>query len=159
MNKYEIIKKIQNSKDLDEEAKAILVQMLNERKKYGLVWEEKKDDIFENVEKELIASLPVLEEDTSLFIEAKPMSSKSSPNNINKEQLTIFEGNNIENDINIEIEEIVPAPNHILIEGDNLPALTALTFTHEDEVDVIYIDPPYNTGNRAGIGGTGLSSR
>lgn len=40
------------------------------------------------------------------------------------------------------------APNHILIEGDNLHALTALTYTHEDKVDVIYIDPPYNTGNK-----------
>lgn len=40
------------------------------------------------------------------------------------------------------------APNHILIEGDNLEALTALTYTHEGRVDVIYIDPPYNTGNK-----------
>lgn len=40
------------------------------------------------------------------------------------------------------------APNHILIEGDNLEALTALTYTHEGKVDVIYIDPPYNTGNK-----------
>lgn len=38
------------------------------------------------------------------------------------------------------------AVNHTLIEGDNLPALTALTFTHENKIDVIYIDPPYNTG-------------
>jgi adenine-specific DNA-methyltransferase len=35
-----------------------------------------------------------------------------------------------------------------LIEGDNLHALTALTFTHEGTIDVIYIDPPYNTGNK-----------
>lgn len=40
------------------------------------------------------------------------------------------------------------APNHIVVEGDNLHALTALTFTHEGKIDVIYIDPPYNTGNR-----------
>lgn len=40
------------------------------------------------------------------------------------------------------------SPNHILIEGDNLHALTALTYTHEGKVDVIYIDPPYNTGNK-----------
>lgn len=40
------------------------------------------------------------------------------------------------------------APSHILIEGDNLEALTALTYTHEGRVDVIYIDPPYNTGNK-----------
>lgn len=39
-------------------------------------------------------------------------------------------------------------PNHTLIEGDNLHALTALTFTHENKIDVIYIDPPYNTGNK-----------
>ncbi len=38
------------------------------------------------------------------------------------------------------------SPNHILIEGDNLEALTALTYTHEGKIDVIYIDPPYNTG-------------
>lgn len=38
------------------------------------------------------------------------------------------------------------APNHILIEGDNLDALTALTYTHEGKIDVIYIDPPYNLG-------------
>lgn len=37
-------------------------------------------------------------------------------------------------------------PNHILIEGDNLNALTALSYTHEGKIDVIYIDPPYNTG-------------
>lgn len=40
------------------------------------------------------------------------------------------------------------APNHILIEGDNLEALTTLSYTHEGKVDVIYIDPPYNTGNK-----------
>lgn len=39
-------------------------------------------------------------------------------------------------------------PNHLIIEGDNLEALTALTYTHEGKIDVIYIDPPYNTGNK-----------
>lgn len=40
------------------------------------------------------------------------------------------------------------APNHILIEGDNLEALTTLTYTHAGRIDVIYIDPPYNTGKK-----------
>ena len=40
------------------------------------------------------------------------------------------------------------APNHVLIEGDNLEALTTLTYTHAGKIDVIYIDPPYNTGNK-----------
>jgi adenine-specific DNA-methyltransferase len=35
---------------------------------------------------------------------------------------------------------------HILIEGDNYHALTCLNYTHKGKVDVIYIDPPYNTG-------------
>lgn len=45
-------------------------------------------------------------------------------------------------------KEIGTIPNHVLIEGDNLHALTSLCFTHENKVDVIYIDPPYNTGNK-----------
>lgn len=40
------------------------------------------------------------------------------------------------------------APNHIIIEGDNLAALTELSYTHAGKIDVIYIDPPYNTGHR-----------
>lgn len=38
-------------------------------------------------------------------------------------------------------------PPHIIIEGDNYHALTCLNYTHRGKVDVIYIDPPYNTGN------------
>ena len=38
-------------------------------------------------------------------------------------------------------------PTHILIEGDNYHALTCLNYTHHGNVDVIYIDPPYNTGS------------
>lgn len=38
-------------------------------------------------------------------------------------------------------------PTHILIEGDNYHALTCLNYTHRGLVDVIYFDPPYNTGS------------
>lgn len=37
-------------------------------------------------------------------------------------------------------------PTHILIEGDNYHSLTCLNYTHKGKVDLIYIDPPYNTG-------------
>lgn len=37
-------------------------------------------------------------------------------------------------------------PFHTVINGENFHALEALTFTHRSKVDVIYIDPPYNTG-------------
>lgn len=40
------------------------------------------------------------------------------------------------------------ASNHILIEGDNLEALTTLSYTHEGKIDVMYFDPPYNTGDK-----------
>jgi len=38
-------------------------------------------------------------------------------------------------------------PIHILIEGDNYHALTCLNYTHKGKIDLIYIDPPYNTGS------------
>ncbi len=46
------------------------------------------------------------------------------------------------------ISDNADAPNHIIIEGDNLESLTTLVYTHEGKIDVIYIDPPYNTGNK-----------
>ena len=36
--------------------------------------------------------------------------------------------------------------DNILIESDNYHALTVLNYTHKEKIDVIYIDPPYNTG-------------
>ncbi|CAG8701925.1 33630_t:CDS:2 [Racocetra persica] len=36
--------------------------------------------------------------------------------------------------------------DNILIEGDNYHSLTCLNYTHKDKIDLIYIDPPYNTG-------------
>ncbi len=38
--------------------------------------------------------------------------------------------------------------DNILIEGDNYHALTVLNYTHKEKIDVIYIDPPYNNGNK-----------
>ena len=39
-------------------------------------------------------------------------------------------------------------PMNYLIEGDNYHSLQLLKSTHYGKVDVIYIDPPYNTGNQ-----------
>ncbi|WP_052502505.1 site-specific DNA-methyltransferase [Halarcobacter anaerophilus] len=38
--------------------------------------------------------------------------------------------------------------DNILIEGDNYHALSVLNYTHKEKIDVIYIDPPYNTGSK-----------
>mgnify|MGYP000022112236 CR=1 FL=1 len=108
MNKIELANKIRALDCLSNEDKTALLQLIWEHKKYGLVWEEKPEEI----EDKLREQLPVL---------------KEVPDR------AILEGGH-------------DAPNHILIEGDNLEALTTLSYTHEGKIDVIYIDPPYNTG-------------
>ena len=37
---------------------------------------------------------------------------------------------------------------NFLLEGDNLHSLYLLEKTHKGKIDIIYIDPPYNTGNK-----------
>lgn len=112
MTKKDILDKIKRLDGLSNEERAYLVNLVNTKKKYGLVWEDKPEE----VEEQLRTKLPILKEV--------------------KERAII-------NDTETEQH-----PNHILIEGDNLHALTALTFTHENKIDLIYIDPPYNTGNK-----------
>jgi len=48
-------------------------------------------------------------------------------------------------------KEIVAAPGegfNFILEGDNLHSLRLLEKTHKGRIDLIYIDPPYNTGNK-----------
>lgn len=40
-------------------------------------------------------------------------------------------------------------PFHTVINSENYHALEAMLFTHQAKVDVIYIDPPYNTGGKS----------
>lgn len=110
IDKIKLAQTINELPELDSEIKSQLLQLIHERKQYGLVWEEHHEE----VEQQMQTQLPVLVEDKSKFIDS------ADPQ----------------------------APNHILIEGDNLPALTTLTYTHKEKIDVIYIDPPYNTGNK-----------
>lgn len=110
IDKTELIAKLQQLEGLTDEEKSNLIGLLRQQKKYGLVWEDKPEDVEERLREEL----PVLKE-------------------VRERTL---------------INEHPDAPNHILIEGDNLEALTALSYTHEGKIDVIYIDPPYNTGNK-----------
>ncbi len=50
---------------------------------------------------------------------------------------------------NKEIKTNPAKPTNILIEGDNYHALSVLNYTHQGKIDAIYIDPPYNTGNKS----------
>lgn len=51
-----------------------------------------------------------------------------------------------------ETKKIVGNPDsenyNFLLEGDNLHSLHLLKKTHSGMIDVVYIDPPYNTGNK-----------
>ena len=51
----------------------------------------------------------------------------------------------------VEERKIIADENegfNFLLEGDNLHSLKLLEKTHKGKIDVIYIDPPYNTGNK-----------
>ncbi|MHA3795846.1 site-specific DNA-methyltransferase [Mycoplasma sp. VS31B] len=76
-------------------------------KKYGLVFEEKEEDIV---------------------------------NKTNDSILTLEKKDSIIVDTNKKL--------NYLIEGDNYQSLKLLLKTHRNRIDVIYIDPPYNTGNK-----------
>ena len=85
------------------------IATLKKRKKFGLVWENKPEDVVEQCKKEF----PVLEEVKNLAISTDDSK-----------------------------------PTNLLIEGDNYHALSVLNYTHKGKIDVIYIDPPYNTKNK-----------
>lgn len=109
-DKAKLIDRVKTLEGLTDDERSALLGLLNENKTYGLVWEDKPEDVVERLRNEL----PVLREVKSRGI----------------------------------ISDDADASNHILIEGDNLEALTTLAYTHEGKIDVIYIDPPYNTGNK-----------
>lgn len=106
MNEKELLKKIS---ELESELKKIKKQ-----KKYGLVWEEKPEQIVEDCKH----NVPILR--------LKEKKKGIDP-------VIITDSTKDEN---------------ILIEGDNYHALSVLNYTHKGKIDVIYIDPPYNTGAR-----------
>jgi adenine-specific DNA-methyltransferase len=85
------------------------VKNLRARKKYGLIWEDKPEDVVIQCKKQL----PVLRE---------------------VEKMTF-----------ISVDDL---PTNFLIEGDNFHSISVLNYTHRKAIDVVYIDPPYNTGAR-----------
>lgn len=86
-----------------------VIGKLEDKKKYGLVWEEER--VPEKVVTDCQNNLPVLTE-----VKEKEIFSNNSE------------------------------PTHLLIEGDNYHTLSVLNYTHKEKIDLIYIDPPYNTG-------------
>jgi adenine-specific DNA-methyltransferase len=106
-NEKDLLKKIS---ELEAELKKTKKQ-----KKYGLVWEEKPEQIVEDCKR----NVPIL---------------RLKEKKKGVEPVLITDPAKDEN---------------ILIEGDNYHALSVLNYTHKGKIDVIYIDPPYNTGNNS----------
>jgi adenine-specific DNA-methyltransferase len=91
------------------------------KKKYGLVWDKKNS-----------------QEMLDAFVNWENV-----PENFTPKQFPVLKEVK-----NKEIENDTAKPINLLIEGDNYHSLAVLNFTHQNKVDVIYIDPPYNTGNK-----------
>jgi adenine-specific DNA-methyltransferase len=144
MDKKQLIQKIQNNDALSSEEKAYIANILHTSKKYGLVWEDKP----EAIEEILRSQLPVLSEVKDKRILAKNLAPQQQEETTKKTKSTQIPLLQEEAKPKTTEEPNKEIPNHILIEGDNLHALTTLSFTHKGKIDVIYIDPPYNTGNK-----------
>lgn len=86
------------------------IKKLKARKKYGLVWEDKPEDVVLECQE----NVPILKE-----VKARKLVSDNS------------------------------LPTNLLIEGDNYHSLSVLNYTHKGKIDLIYADPPYNTGNKS----------
>lgn len=109
IDRQALLTAVESCTGLTESQRADLHQLLTETPKYGLVWEDTPEAVYDELKEEI----PVMNEDRSKAI-------------VNSNEY----------------------PNHVIIEGDNLHALTDLCYTHAGKIDVIYIDPPYNTGNK-----------
>ena len=109
----EMLEYINKLKEIHKDDESIIalekIETALTEKKYGLVWEEHKEE----VDKKLVHNIPVFTE--------------------------------------VEERKIIADENegfNFLLEGDNLHSLKLLEKTHKGKIDVIYIDPPYNTGSK-----------
>ena len=100
------------TKSLQDYTKEELIEQiksLKKTKKFGLVWEDKPEQVAIDCE----TKLPVLTEVTERAI-----------------------------------TKADDQPTNLIIEGDNYHSLSTLNYTHAGKIDVIYVDPPYNTGSK-----------
>jgi adenine-specific DNA-methyltransferase len=101
------------------------IEALKKQKTYGLIWEREKTkekfDYYINWEGKKTEELFKGTEDKFPVLKE-------------------IKGKEITTDKNQDFD--------IMIQGDNYHALAVLNFTHHKGIDVIYLDPPYNTGNK-----------
>ena len=111
----------------DDYTKDQLLRLLRERDrkpKFGLVWERDEIEHDKAVNDDFVA--------LDFIPELSCPSDLSAQNPSDQEQRN----------------SSPPTFRNLIIEGDNFDALRFLRMTHAGKVKCIYIDPPYNTGNR-----------
>jgi adenine-specific DNA-methyltransferase len=120
---------VNGKRNYEEWSKEELVReilALKKQKTYGLVWErEKTKEVFD------------------YFINWAGDKTKEEFSPESKDKFPVL--------AEVKDKEIITdkeQPVNLLIEGDNYHSLAVLNFTHKGAIDVIYIDPPYNTGNK-----------
>ena len=119
------MKKKTNYENWDKSSLIKRIEMLEAFKGYGLIWEKDKVresfDYFINWEADKTKEMftPNLRDTFPVLKEIK----------------------------NHEITTDQKKDYNLLLEGDNYHSLAVLNFTHPKSIDLIYIDPPYNTGN------------
>ena len=90
-DRIKLIERVQTLEGITDDERAALLGLLRESKTYGLVWEDKPEDVEDRLREEL----PVLVERN-------------------------------DDKVHSIISDNPDAPNHIIIEGDNLAALIGL---------------------------------
>ncbi|HVA82818.1 MAG TPA: DNA methyltransferase, partial [Candidatus Aquilonibacter sp.] len=116
--------KKKNYNDWSKEELIKEVEVLKKQKTFGLVWEkDKTNEVFDYyINWDGIKNKEKFAETEGKFPVLKEVKGKEIVNEKNGKY-------------------------NLLIEGDNYHSLAVLNFTHSKAIDVIYIDPPYNTGH------------
>lgn len=108
-----------------------IIQFIRDQK-YGLLFEKHQ----EQVDVDLLTKIPIFVEDKNKKISLKQT-------DLSEQDLTTHKHTQTHTQ-----ETPHSAQYNFLLEGDNLHSLKLLEKTHKGAIDVIYIDPPYNTGNK-----------
>lgn len=100
----------------DDDSSEIIYKVVGLSKGLATLWNEKNDEIIEVEKKDIV---PLARFDKPIYAGLKETG---------------------------RVENGGEKPYHVVINGENYHALQTLAYVYKEQVDCIYIDPPYNTG-------------
>lgn len=146
-----IFESIENGTVTEDEAKTTV-----DKNKIGNISKQKREDLLDKIQeiRKYISAAPQDENTGNLLTYLSELEKDVN----GKKYGLVFEEHREEIDEVLDTHTPVLTENkdlfidnggqmNFLIEGDNLAALKLLEKTHKEKIDLIYIDPPYNTGN------------